>query len=181
MRLATAPALALLACTASHPPDQVQVHEQPPTRPASEPPTSERDRPLTLEPGELMRIRGTGGVCNDLTILVVHADGRFERTLHHGCRKGLTPGDRPRTPGQPELRTATLNPADLAELNRLLAEPTLAHTLESIKGGSSSDDPTRLEFLVRTPAGEARGEYIGYRLQERSPFHAFVDSLYARL
>lgn len=181
MRL-LAPLLGSLACTANVP------AEQPP--PAIEAP-DDPDNLLKLERGELLRIRGTGGACGGDSQMVVHEDGRFDLTTQEGCKMGRPtsanrPPPKPLYPGAPpttfpDVKAGQLNPADLAQLQALLADPALPHTLESIKGGSSSAHPNRLEFLVRTPTGEAHGEYIGHRLRERSPFHAFVDSLYARL
>lgn len=161
-----APFLALLACTASAP------AEQPP--PAGEP-TVDPDR-LQLEQGELVRIRGSLGACDDHSLLVVHADGRFVHTKRDVC-----PTKRPPGPILPAVRTRQLSAAELTQLQALLADPTLPHTLASIRGGSSVTRPDRLEFVVRTPTGEARGMFIGHRLREQSPFHAFIDSLYARL
>lgn len=165
------PAVALLACVANPP----APREEPPPPPPLEPVADDPEKALELALGELLRVRGEGGSCFDHSILVVREDGRFDLTDYPGCRG-------PDSPPGPKVLGARLDSFELATLQRLLADPGLPSTIDvppPTRRGSAH--PSRHEFLARTPTGTVRGTYIGHRMKDLSPFHAFVYSLYERL
>ncbi len=167
------------ACTAPPPPKAETIeHDASPAVVQEAAPTPDNpDEPLQLEPGELLRVRSEGGSCSDHSVLVLRDDGRFSHTAYQGCYIAR-PGQ---GPPAPTVEADRLDELELARLHALLADPGLPQMIAIPGGGSGSNHPNRLFFMVRTAAGPVGGEYVGHDMAKSSAFHAFVGALYAKL